>query len=174
MPVRCLVHPQSEWIDDQYSAIAAECGYPARCVCFSSSVFPGKSCFTNRKLYPVSCQRRCTQARPCSVQMLIQDLKSSRSKSDHHHRVLLLSSDKALSTAMPQHIVEIHILRLSERLQQSRASSLAKKLLWRGLLMNGEAFSPVRDYQAKADPIKTPGRSRSEATVGFPPDNISS
>lgn len=39
--------------------------------------------------------------------------------------------------------------------------------------MNEEAFSPVRGYQAKADPTKASDHSRSEATVGFPPDKIS-
>ena len=69
MPVRYLVHPQSEWIDDQYSAIAAECGYPANC---SAHDIPtslhqfseGKRCFTSRKLHPASRQRRRTQTRP--------------------------------------------------------------------------------------------------------------
>ena len=42
-----------------------------------------------------------------------------------------------------------------------------------GVLMSEEAFSLVGGYQAKADPIKTSDLSRSEATVGFPPDKIS-
>jgi hypothetical protein len=69
MPVRYLAHPQSEWIDDQYSAIAAECGYPANCSAHDiptslHQLSEGKGCFTSRKLHSASRRRRRTQAPP--------------------------------------------------------------------------------------------------------------
>jgi len=55
MPVRYLAHPQSEWIDDQYSAIAAECGVSRQLLCarytdFSSSAFRRERLFDEPKI----------------------------------------------------------------------------------------------------------------------------
>src|SRR5271154_1073308 len=82
----------------------------ARYIYFSSSAFRGKklvyepkiaSCVASEKAHtsPARAQSKCSS----------QISKSSRSKSDHRHRALLLSSGNALSTTVPQHTVEKHI-----------------------------------------------------------------
>jgi hypothetical protein len=142
-----------KWIDDQYPAIAAECGYPAdgtvNGVPALNLFFEVKDASTSQKLCPPLRQGKRTRTRSIlSPNSASRISKPSRNKSDCRHKVQLLSSDIPPPTTIQHHPVEWPIPpRRSERLRQSKTSRPAQGPKMSGLILWCPGCSPklIRD-----------------------------
>jgi hypothetical protein len=144
-----------KWIDDQYPAIAAECGYPTN---DSVNDVPLESLRDTRGLRPRPLRGKCAQLKSVlSPNSLSRISKPPKGKSNCHHKPRLMSFDISPPTTTQQHPVEEPSpLRQSERLKDSKARKPAQ-------VPEMRIFSPARSSRvtkAKAisHPTNIPGR----------------